>query len=65
MLEDFNEFLIARNSNAAMSRMVRTKVGDEKFNDKFLTDLKRSFSKKILDLKSNQEPTRMSASRRV
>lgn len=31
--------------------MVKTKVGDDKFNDKFLSELKRSFSRKILELK--------------
>ena len=32
--------------------MVRTKLGDEKFNERFLVDLKRSFNKKMFDLKS-------------
>jgi hypothetical protein len=35
--------------------MLRTKVGDEKFNEKFLSELKRSFSKKIYDLKANPD----------
>ena len=37
----------------SMSRMARTKVGDDKFNEKFLVDLKRSFNKKMFDLKAN------------
>jgi hypothetical protein len=37
----------------AASRMLRTKVADDKFNEKFLADLKRSYSKKIYDLKAN------------
>ena len=35
--------------------MLRTKVGDEKFNEKFLSELKRSFNKKIYDLKVNPD----------
>ena len=43
---------------------MRTKVGDEKFNEKFLVDLKRSFSKKIFDLKVNQETLRNPSEKR-
>ena len=32
--------------------MVRTRLGDEKFNERFLGDLKRSFNKKMFDLKA-------------
>lgn len=39
-------------SNAA-SRMLKTKIGDDKFNEKFLSDLKRSFNRKMQDLKSS------------
>jgi hypothetical protein len=53
-MEEFREFLLNKNFNTAASRMVRTKVGDEQFNTKFLLDLKRSFSKKIFELKTNQ-----------
>ena len=38
--------------------MVRTKLGDDKYNEKFLNDLKRSFSKKIYDLKTNPDSMR-------
>jgi hypothetical protein len=44
--------------------MFRTKVGDDKLNEKFLKDLKRSFSKKIFDLKANQEIFRNPSDRR-
>lgn len=52
IVEDFAEYLSSRSSNEGLSRMVRTKVGDDKFNDKFLMDLKRSFNKKMFDLKA-------------
>lgn len=32
ILEEFNEFLLNRNSQTTTSRMLRTKVGDDKFN---------------------------------
>jgi hypothetical protein len=35
--------------------MLKTKIGDDKFNEKFLTDMKRSFSKKMYDLKTNPD----------
>jgi hypothetical protein len=35
--------------------MLKTKIADDKFNEKFLADLKRSYSKKIYDLKSNPD----------
>lgn len=47
LVNEFGEFLSSRSSSEGLSRMVRTKVADEKFNDKFLSDLKRSFNKKM------------------
>ena len=38
--------------------MIRTKIGDEKFNEKFLVDLKRSFNKKMFEVRTNQLPNR-------
>lgn len=35
--------------------MLKTKIGDDKFNEKFLSDLKRSFNKKMYDLKANPD----------
>ena len=54
MLDQFGEFLASKSVSFSASRMAKTKIGDEKFNEKFLIDLKRSFSKKIFDLKTNQ-----------
>lgn len=58
MVEEFADFLTSRNAVEATSRMVRTKIGDEKFNEKYLVDLKRSFNKKMFEVKAGQFPNR-------
>jgi hypothetical protein len=34
------------------SRLVRTKLGDEKSNEKFLKNIKQAFAKRITEVKS-------------